>query len=105
MGTLWPGSEGYLKLEEPIDSKVVFCTDERKIDMPGSKHNLLLLNLASLKREGMQRESTILDCLTVTYLRPQRGEYFRVNTFLSVFASFSVLKLSINMFLQVCLSF
>lgn len=53
----------------------------------------------------MQRESTILDCLTVTYLRAQLGEYFRVNTFFNAFASFSIWKLSINMFLQVCLSF
>lgn len=58
--------------------------------MPGSKHNLLLLELASFKRERMQRESTILDCLTATYLRAQLGEYFRVYTFFNAFASFSI---------------
>lgn len=72
--------------------------------MPGSKHNLLLLELATFKRKRMQRESTILDCLTVTYLRVQLGEYFRVNTFFNAFASLSISKLSIKMFLQVCLS-
>lgn len=66
--------------------------------MPGSKHNHLLLELAWFKWNRMQRESTTLDCLAVTYLTAQLREYFRVNTFKNVFASFSDSKLFINMF-------